>query len=124
MRLRSDVEHLAITSAEIGVFELDVTTGRIAWSEVAQQLLGLPDSAEADLETLMRRVHPREREALRQGLLQAVFECRALEAQFHVIQLDGQVRPLEVRVTPVADATGRARRMVGVCQPLYQQQAA
>src|SRR5579859_5521439 len=115
MPLRPEVEHLAISAAGIGVFVLEVATGQIEWSEVALELLGLPDSDATDLETLMRSIHPRERETVRHAFLQAVFECRALEAGFRVVQPDGRVRQVELRAQPVADASGRARHMHCVC---------
>jgi len=115
MPLRPELEHLAITAAGIGVFVLDVATGQIEWSDVALDVLSLPDDQPVDLETLMRHIDPRNREAVRHGFAQAVFECRALDARFRVVQPDGRTREVELRAKPIADAAGRPRHMLGVC---------
>lgn len=115
MPLRPELEHLAIAAAGIGAFVLDAATGDIEWSDVALDVLSLPDNEPADLETLMRHIDPRSRKAVRHGFAQALFECRALEARFCIVRSDGRMREVELRAKPIADAAGRPRHMLGVC---------
>jgi|ERR1051326_4757426 PAS domain-containing protein len=99
-------------------FELDVASGRVSWSDAARELLFLPEAEPADLGTLMARIHPREREAVRQAVMQAVFECRALIGDFHVVGPDGDVRHVALRAEVTADTAGRPKRMQGACLEL------
>ena len=94
-------------------FELDVTTGELRWS---------PESTARrfDLESLLARIHPEEREAVRHGFMQAIFECRELEAAFHVVQTDRELQLVELRARVVRGFDGRASRMLGLCAPSTQ----
>ncbi|MBV8717203.1 MAG: PAS domain-containing protein [Chloroflexi bacterium] len=114
---------LALETAEIGAFELDVNTGHVRWSDAARDLLWLDDH-EADLETLMQRIHPRDSDRVRYAVMQAIFEASPLATQFRLTPPRGPTILVELRARVTCDAAGRPKRLLGVCLEAAALQAA
>ena len=78
LRERESREHaekidLALAGADMGLWELDLTTGRGMANERSQRMLGLPPMAAAvDLSALHERIHPDDRDAFDETLSHAV----------------------------------------------------
>ena len=49
---------LAIETTGLGTFDLDLTTDRQFWSDIAKRHFGLPPEARVDRDTFRRGVHP------------------------------------------------------------------
>lgn len=56
-----ELRRLALASAQMGTWDLDLATGRLHWDERAQELFGI-DGAEVALEAPLARIHPSDRE--------------------------------------------------------------
>lgn len=83
---------LAADSANVGLWERDVTHDEIAASPLWRRLFGLPADGPIRLADVFERIHPEERARLREVVDQANRERDTYELEHRVILPDGSVR--------------------------------
>jgi PAS domain S-box-containing protein len=105
---------LAIDAAQIGSFDWDLKTRRLAWDDRMLQLFGY-DRASFDgtIEAFLARCHPDDRERTTGALQAAVDTCGEYEAEFRVVLPSGETRWVQGRGRALADGRGVAVRLVG-----------
>jgi PAS domain S-box-containing protein len=112
----SDLEErlrLATSAAEIGVWDLDVASGRLSWDDTMCRLYGLEAAAVPEgIESWCRLVHRDDIVASRDRFSAAI--ARGDEYEFRIIRPDGQVRVVAARARGFVDAAGKPLRMIGV----------
>ena len=117
-QLRSSEERLALaqTSAGTGLWDWDLTSGRLTWSRELFQLFGLdPDHAEATAETWRRVVHPDDLAAAAKMIDEAVRNGTLLHNECRIVLPDGQIRWLNIVGRTYCDQEMRPVRMTGIC---------
>ena len=121
---------LAIETTGLGIFDLNLLTGKGDWSDIAKGHYGLPPEAEADLGTVMAGVHPEDRERIERIATDAARPGGngVYGAQYRTVGLaDGELRWLTMRGRVLYNAEGVPVRLVGAClniTDLVQAQAA
>lgn len=114
--LRESEERLAIATAthEVGVFEWDVTSGRMDWSPGAEQRLGLVPGTITDFESWRAQIHPEDADTIVETIERAVAD-RAPRFSFrHRFQEpNGIVRAVEGSARAFYDTNGELERTVG-----------
>ncbi|WP_245160964.1 SpoIIE family protein phosphatase [Blastococcus sp. CT_GayMR16] len=105
---------LAIDSAGIGTFDLDVVTGRLTWDDRLLTMFGYEDTAfEETIDAFNARVHPDDVPRVTEAMAACIDTCGEFEAQYRIIRLDGETRWVHARGRAIADAGGRAVRFLG-----------
>ncbi|MGO9902753.1 MAG: PAS domain S-box protein [Solirubrobacteraceae bacterium] len=116
--LRRSQERLeqAETTAQMGSWDWDLRSGRVSWSAGLYKLFGLePETADRDIEHGLRhRVHPEDRERMREALDRAVSQLESVSTEYRAIRADGHVRIHDWRADPIVDETGSPVRVIGV----------
>jgi PAS domain S-box-containing protein len=112
----------AVTVAELGVWELDLKTGR-AWRDPRHdQIFGydtlLPQWT---YETFLAHVLPEDRERMDAGFGAALRSSAPWEFTCRIRRADGAVRWITARGEPIADAAGAPVRLVGVVRDITDQ---
>jgi PAS domain S-box-containing protein len=109
--LRRSEEHLrlALDAAGMGTWELDATTGAVAWSEGSEAVLGVTrDRLPETLDGYMQLVHPDDRGALAQRLQERLRSTHDdLFEEHRLVGGDGRTRWLEGRARIERDSGGR-----------------
>jgi PAS domain S-box-containing protein len=116
--LRAALERLslALSATGLGVWEQDLASGRVTWSDsmhrlfgrTAQQFSGTPGE-------VLGFVHPEDREAFRATCEGAVRgEPDPFEQEFRIVRPDGEVRWVYQRGQVRRGGGGRAQSLVGV----------
>lgn len=83
---------LALDASEMGMFEIDIGTGRTHWNSVQFELLGLkPGLAAPRPETFFRFVHPNDVAGLRAHWEEAK-RTGQFDAEYRIVRADGQER--------------------------------
>ena len=115
--LRRSEERLRLCqeAAEIGVWDWDIASGTIEWSERNFTLHGLKPEAEGPTyEHWQRAIHPGDRDRVNAAITQAIAIGTPYQADYRVLLPGGDVRWLAVRGRVLTDEAGRPVRMLGV----------
>jgi len=107
---------LALEGADCGIWDWDIRTGRLTWTEREWSLHGIPPAGDGPSFEIWRNcVHPDDRRRMRELGTKVLADASAsYDVEYRVILPDGTTRWLVGRAKVVRDADGNALRMVGV----------
>lgn len=115
LRDLADRYDLAISAAEIGVWDLDFTTRRLLWDERMYAIYRVGREQTDDLIAAWRAVvHPEDRDAILAELHRATVEGVGFDLEFRILRPEGGVRYVRARARGIGSTTGAGRRLVGV----------
>lgn len=115
--LRSSEERfrLAQEAAEIGTWDMDVSTGTGNWSDNYWGIYGLEKGAVVPgYEAWIALLHPDDRECVDAKIKAALQGDSPYKAEFRIVRPDGSVRWLVGKASVFRDADGNPVRMIGV----------
>jgi PAS domain S-box-containing protein len=116
---------LALGAGRMGTWDWDLRTGRVAWSDGMEEVHGLPPGGfDGTIEGFRRMVHPEDRGRLEAAIARSIEGVSGYEAEFRILRPDGSVGWMLGKGTALADATGRAARMVGVGMDITERKRA
>lgn len=106
----------------LGMWELDLRTGKIAWTAGSEQMLGVPPgNPPSNLQELLSFVEPEELQRAQNNLARALREKLAKHTdELRIVRRDGQVRNLTVFVHFLFDDQGEPERMIGLAQDITE----
>lgn len=110
---------LALSAARLGVWSLDVRTGRIECSEEASRILGSNERI-GDLEAWSRMIHPEDLETTKSTLRRSLEGGLPFFAEFRVIFPDDQVRWLASLARVEHGADGEVLAAVGTVEDISE----
>jgi two-component system cell cycle sensor histidine kinase/response regulator CckA len=93
--LRNSEERMrfALQSADVGIWDMDYTTGALQWSEILEAQYGLqPGTFGGTLEAFVERVHPQDRDALSETMAKATRSGADFSVEHRTLWPDGTVR--------------------------------
>ena len=107
---------LAVRAHGIGIFDWNVKTGGLVWTEQEQRLFGLePGQFEGGIEGWASRVHPEDLPSVQQRLQDAMAAgAQTVDFDFRVLLPGGETRHIEGSGRILYDADGAPERMIGV----------
>ncbi len=102
--------------AHLGSFEWDVRTNQSIWSDELYRLYGLePGSVNPNFDLFLERIHPEDRERVKNETWRAVQERRPLLLEERVVHPNGAERILFTQAYTETDTDGNPLRLVGAC---------
>jgi PAS domain S-box-containing protein len=105
---------MALSAAQMGLWDWNLVTEEIKWSPEHSLLLGLnPDAFDGRYETFDACLHPDDRPDLNLAIQQSLKTQRIYQHEFRVIWPDGSIHWLEGRGQGFYSETGEALRMTG-----------
>jgi|KBSMisStaDraftv2_1062788.scaffolds.fasta_scaffold00798_1 PAS domain S-box-containing protein len=106
---------VAMEAANLGTWDWDVTSDRVAWSDAVYRLHGVvPGAFGGSVADFARLVHDDDIEHVRERIAQSLADGTPYEVEFRVVwPSDGSVHWLATRATVERDAEGRPLRMAG-----------
>jgi two-component system, cell cycle sensor histidine kinase and response regulator CckA len=105
----------ALGAARMGVWELDLVTHRLTWSETMAGLYGLaPEQSPTSADAFFALIHPEDRRMVEDALAAALLKDAELEVEFRVVWPDGTLHWNAGRARVLRDADGRPTRVLGV----------
>ena len=82
--IRNERFQLGIEGSGIGVWDLDLATHRLLWSNTARALFGVPDDLPLTYELFLSLLNPEERERTQQAVAQSVETGCGFDVQYRV----------------------------------------
>jgi PAS domain S-box-containing protein len=124
-RRAADRLRFALDAAQMGTFEWDLSTNRVAWSDNLAAIHGLPAGAfDGSFDSYQQEIHPDDRDRVLQSARRAAVDGTAHEAEYRIVSPDGTVRWVEGKGRVECDADGRPIRMHGVCMNVTRRKEA
>jgi PAS domain S-box-containing protein len=120
-RLTNERLNLAQTAVGSGVWDWDVSTGHINWSDRMFELFGL-DSAKttASFDAWKAVLHPEDVETAGLRIDNALKQGTGLNSDYRVILADGQTRWINATGKGEYDDNGNPVRMIGSCMDITE----
>lgn len=110
----SEQMRMVLSTTKTGIWDWNLVTGEITWSQDHAWLLGLaPDDFDGKYETFDARMYPDDRQGLNHALQQALQTKSVYQHEFRVIWPDGSIHWVEGRGHGFYDERGKAVRMAG-----------
>nr|WP_279589456.1 PAS domain S-box protein [Sphingomonas leidyi] len=114
--LRESEERLAIATAthEVGVFEWEVATGRLAWAPGAEERLGLVPGTVTSFDSWRDQIEPEDAERVMETIEGAVADrAPRFSFRYRFKKRNGSVRAVEGSSRAFYDAEGNLVRTIG-----------
>ncbi|MEQ9624092.1 PAS domain S-box protein [Coleofasciculus chthonoplastes] len=106
--------NLALYAAQMGIWDWNLLTNQIRWSEHHEVLFGLtPGTYDGTYKTFEACIHPDDREAVKQAANRSQLEQHEYDHEFRVVWSDGSIHWIEGKGKFIYDQTGQAVRMLG-----------
>ncbi|KAB2920096.1 MAG: PAS domain S-box protein [Hyphomicrobiaceae bacterium] len=128
LELRQALERLslALSATGLGVWERDLATDRVTWSDTMYQLFGrTPEQFSGSPDEVLSFVHPEDRVEFRKGYEVAVRGGgKFFTQEFRIVRQDGQVRWVHRRGRVRRRPDGRAYSVLGVALDITERKQA
>ncbi|HKK48309.1 MAG TPA: PAS domain S-box protein, partial [Alkalispirochaeta sp.] len=123
-RALSERLELATESAGLGIWDYDITSGRLDWDDRMFQLYGIdPSDFSHGLDDWTRHQLPQSRETAISRFTAAIESGTTFEAEITIERpKDGEIRILQGQAQVIRDSNGRAVRVVGINRDITQQE--
>jgi len=111
----SDSVSLATRAAHLGIWDLDVKTGRLHWNDEMFAIYGIaPADFRASIQDWQERLHPDDRDKAI-ALAEVAFDRHdEYNTEFRIVRPDGAIRVIRARAMIRRTASGTAVRAIGV----------
>ncbi len=111
---------LALSGADLGVWETDMRTGRNVWDERIPALLRVPpERVDQAQERWLEFIHPDDRLRVEQEVKRALETRSRLETEFRVTRMDGEIRWFSSR-SNIVKGSDQQDRAIGVVQDITE----
>ena len=114
---------VALTGTKTGVWEWDMATDEVIWTESMERLFGLdPGAFEGTFEAFAERVHPEDIADVQGAIESAIESGEMFRTEYRIEREDGEQRWVAAR-GELQETTDGAGRMVGVVTDITDQKA-
>jgi signal transduction histidine kinase len=105
---------LALEAADIGIWDWNIKTGRITWSDNMEKLLDLKEgSFDGSYEGFIHSVHPEDRARIDEKLQAAIQNRRSYDEEYRVLHQNNEVRWIRIRGNVYLDEKDEVQRLMG-----------
>jgi len=115
---------LAVDSAHLGLWRLDVATGQIWANDACREILRLAPHGGLTRESFINACHPDDRLEATAACTEAIVLGKPYEQEYRLVESDGGVRWVLDRARIFRDATGKVRRLTGVVMDITERKQA
>src|SRR5438445_328272 len=114
--LRESEERMSVAAdaVNLGIWEWDLSRDEIWATNARRALLGWPASGKIGFEAFVSRVHPDDRDRVRQTIDDAIHNGKGYDSEYRLVLPDGIVRWMATRGSVHLDGNGKPARLLGV----------
>lgn len=114
LRAKEERLEVATRANQIGIWELELATGRLQWSETMFQIFDIdPATFQFGLGDWSRKLHPDDLESTEQAFEDSIRTLAPLDVDFRVVRANGEIRYVNARAVIINDENGKAYRAMG-----------
>jgi two-component system sensor kinase FixL len=114
LRESEDRMRAAAEAVNLEIWEWDLSKNEIRATNARRALLGWPASGTIALNDLICRLHPDDRDRIRQTIDDAIHKGEDFDSEYRLILPDGIVRWMSTRGSVHFDDAGRPARLLGI----------
>lgn len=114
--LHANEERLALATSvnQIGIWEIDLQSGRLTWNDTMFNIFGGSRSDfRGTLEDWESRLHPHDRKPMNRILQNAIAMHESIDCDFRIIRENGEIRHINSRAIVITDAQDQPVRVLG-----------
>src|SRR6059058_2091283 len=105
---------LAADAVNLGIWEWDLSKDEASVTDTRRAFVGWPASGKITLEHFISRVHPDDRNRIRQAIDDAIHKGKDYDSEYRMIFSDGSVRWMSTRASVRFDANAKPARLLGI----------
>jgi len=110
---------LALEATRIGIWEWNILTGEVMWSQSLELLFGLaPGAFAGTYEAMLERVHPDDLDSVTQTFARSLEQRSRYQVEYRVLQPDGSIHWIASQGQIFYDGAGKPVRMIGATQDI------
>ncbi|EAT12600.1 response regulator [Bermanella marisrubri] len=115
---------LAADSAKLGIWEYQLSNGKLTWDKTMWRIFnaGKPANADEALATFKARLHPLDKSRVMDLFYQAVNQQTPFHTQFRIQTDDSEIKTIKADAIIEYDVDGNATAIVGTNQDISAQQ--
>jgi len=114
-RVLNERYQLAISSANIGIWDLDVLRNILLWDEQTSEIYGIQaKDLSGDFEAWRRYLHPEDADRAHAEVQSALQGEKEFDTKYRIVRPDGSIRYIKAFARVIKDETGRPVRMTGI----------
>ncbi|MDP5337827.1 MAG: PAS domain-containing protein [Nodularia sp. (in: cyanobacteria)] len=114
-QLRETQMGMALEAAQMGIWNWDLLTNQITWSDTLEVIYGMEKGTfNGTYEAVINCIHPLDQDFVRYADQRAIREGVDYDIEFRVVLPDGNIRWLASKGAAFHDASGLVVRMTGV----------
>lgn len=114
LRDREERLRLALEGAKLGMWDYDLVSGQIHWTEQCIAMFGLPPDTNITYEVFLNALHPSDREWVNETVTQAIANGEDYDIEYRSLWPDGTVHWIAAKGHAFYSENGSPIRMVGV----------
>jgi PAS domain S-box-containing protein len=100
--------------ANLGYWELDITTNKLFWSEIIYEIFGIAKNEfESNYENFMRFVHPEDREMMQIAQDETLAGLKKLNLEHRIVRPNGEIIHVHEMGELIYDKKGKAIKLSG-----------
>jgi PAS domain S-box-containing protein len=116
---------LAQQAANIGSWDWNILTNKLAWSEQIEPMFGFNrDKFEGTYEAFLECIHPEDRQSVIDSVNASVKWSKDYKIEHRIIWPDGTVRWVSEKGNVIRDENDKAIRMLGIVQDITERKQA
>jgi PAS domain S-box-containing protein len=115
---------LALDTANIGYWDLNLETGEMTWSHAVSRQMGLPGDSPTTFQAFMNPVHPDDRTSIHKAVEGAVHCDAAFEVPYRAVWPDGSLHWRTLTGRAFYGTAGSPVRVVGAAMDIEELKAA
>ncbi len=107
--------NLAMKAGELGLWTLDITSGKLEWNDEQLEIYGLSrNEFEEGIDDWQKQLHPEDAEFANEKLA-GIFRGEAFHnVEFRIIRRSGEIRHIQASGTPIYNQDNKPSQFIGI----------
>ncbi|WP_018343938.1 PAS domain-containing protein [Cytophaga aurantiaca] len=116
IRKANEVLEIALQSAQLGTYELNIKSGKANFSKLCKEIFGFDSNQDVTIDHIRAATYPDDKEITRLHMLDALTSKRNYDAEYRIITADSSVRWVSTSGKGVYDEEGNLKKLIGVME--------